>query len=504
MYIEANERHDDGLNTALVVQSTLSLATLLITVIFTLAIVSNIKARNKSWNVYLVMLSLPDIIYNAFRFYYGIVVVNGFNTSVKTTWSVDWFYAVSNLYLNAVIVYQVHYYLRCVKKNVMFGNGTRSALSPSSMRTSQNRQRVQPPTIKRVLIQSLLVYLLGSVCGIWMHNLHTIGNTIAGSHPRFLQIHKISLCCMVIPPVTFVTLVCLDVWYHGLLPRISGRTRTIALYFLRVIFIFMVTWLPYMILITYGLRNSRLLGYIGMCLTSIQASLSVLVALSKDDIYWAVKTFITCQCNIPPPPRNASPNTNATPNGGNDEGCRRGNIHDSSSSGEKDSHKSYHTSTGQQALVRISGLFSSTTLNDKLGAGSTPQLASNSKSGNSSNRSIMSRESNRGSISGDRSVTFSSTADEVLGANNNTTATCSSLKSPPSSVANVNVVATNDVATNSSIDDTTANTSAGSFWSTHNNTVVAASKRGKEAGDEESQQVQETASEKQMGDLDDW
>ena len=334
----------DGLTTALTIQSSISFVTFLVTSIFTLGILSNIRARNHSWNIYLVMLSIPDAVYNLFRFFYGIIVIKGLNTSIKTTWPIDWFYAVSNLYLNAVIVYQVHYFLRNIQKSV----------------------RVEPPTIRLVLSQSLAVYLLGAGCGIWMHYLHTIGNTIAGGqHDRFLEIHKISLCCMVIPPVLFVTLLYGDVWYRQLIPTMEGdnRSRVISVYFLRVIFIFMITWLPYMMLITYGLRNSRVLGYIGMSISSLQGTLSVMVALSKNDVYWAVRSFVTCQCNA----GHAAPGAStvfARAAGSGRVGSSRTTINASNNAAQRATDARRTSASRNPGIVRISGLFDNVTNTD--------------------------------------------------------------------------------------------------------------------------------------------
>ena len=394
-------RHYDGLVIALTIQSVLSLITFVVTLVFTLSIVSNIKARKQSWNIYLIMLSIPDAIYNLFRFLYDVIVIKGLNTSIQTTWSVDWFYAVTNLYLNAVIVYQVHYFLRCVQK----------------------RARVPPPTIRLVLLQSFSVYLLGACCGIWMHYYHTIGNTIAGigNYPRFLQIHKISLCAMVIPPVLFVTILCIDVWYRQLIPNIEGtastntnasynsRTRIISIYFLRVIFIFMITWLPYMILITYGLRNSRVLGYIGMCITSMQGTLSVLVALSKDDIYWAVWTFVTFQCNV-----SESPNTITTTRGytGGGGGGHVITSQESNGSGEMyvrsvpGSRRRRNSGARNSGIVRISGLFSNASENSTTLGGNASRnfttAKSDSRASDENNRSTVDEAAGAGSGTGEK------------------------------------------------------------------------------------------------------
>ena len=286
-YVDVLDEEDewDGLHQALAITSTLSLITFFISGIFTLAILTNREARSKGWNVYLIMLSIPDILYNATRFSYGLIIITRSNTIIQTTWFIDWFYAVSNLSLNCVIVYQVHKFLRLIRAGSV---------------------RIPPPTVKQVLINSVLCYSVALGCGLWMLYLHVVGNDIAGgSHDKFLRFHRISLICMVIPPIVFVTLIGFDVWYRQLLPP-GGRSRILAIYFLRVIFVFTVTWLPYMILITFGLRSSRVLGYIGLCFASIQGTISVVVAISKNDIRCACEDFLRCQCNHQDSPRRTS------------------------------------------------------------------------------------------------------------------------------------------------------------------------------------------------------
>lgn len=269
-----------GPRIALAVQSAIAFVTSVVTIIFTCALLANKRVRSQGWNLYLVLLSIPDAFYNVFRFCYGMVVLSHANTSLQTTFPIDWFYAVANLLLNAVIVYQVHSFLRSFRRPI----------------------RVQPPSIKRVLLQSFVVYVLAALCGVWMYFLHVKGDVISGFDAlRWRQIHTISLCCMVIPPIVFVAAICFDVWYRKLLPPSNERTRSLALYFLRVIFVFGATWLPFLIITACGKNSSRFFGYVGYGLSSLQGTLSVLVASTKSDVHWAVRSFLSCKCNAPPP-----------------------------------------------------------------------------------------------------------------------------------------------------------------------------------------------------------
>jgi hypothetical protein len=186
LYQEGNKW--DGLQIALMVQSIFSLITFLVLSVFTLGILTNVKARSHAWNIYLVLVSIPDVMYNLFRFIYGIAVITRSNTFIQTTWPIDWFCAVANLLLNAVIVYEVHKFLRAFKRMARF----------------------PPPSVRGVLLKGFAVYVIAAGCGLWMFHLHTLGGTIAGSNPKFLQLHRISVFCMLIPAILFVALICLD------------------------------------------------------------------------------------------------------------------------------------------------------------------------------------------------------------------------------------------------------------------------------------------------------
>jgi len=177
------------------------------------------------------------------------------------------------MFLNAVIVYQIHWVLR----------------------QSHHCIRVPPPTIRQVCRQAALIYAFASLGFAWAFLLYYRG-LIYFSLDQVVNIWIGTRVILVAPPLIYVTYVYIDVWYRKLLPK-SGRTRVLSLYFLRVIIVFLVTWVPYFILyeIAWNVTHSRWMVIVSYYLGSIQGTLSVVVALSKPDIQRAVRRFVKCE-----------------------------------------------------------------------------------------------------------------------------------------------------------------------------------------------------------------
>lgn len=97
-------------------------------------------------------------------------------------------------------------------------------------------------------------------------------------------------------PIVYVLYVCFDIWRRKLLPP-SGKRRLLALYFGRIIIIFIALWGPHFLL-NYVLATwlPTWLVYLGGTLSHLQGAASVAVSLLKPDIAYAVKRFVRCQC----------------------------------------------------------------------------------------------------------------------------------------------------------------------------------------------------------------
>ena len=99
-------------------------------------------------------------------------------------------------------------------------------------------------------------------------------------------------------PLAYVLWSCGHILYHGMVPPV-GRRRNLALYFFRLIFVFVFMWLPF-ILITFvvnpaipGPQNPWVL-FAGAAWSHLQGLVSVAVSCTKGDIRDCLLDTVTC------------------------------------------------------------------------------------------------------------------------------------------------------------------------------------------------------------------
>lgn len=237
-------------------------------------ILSSKQAREKGYNLYLVFLALPDALFNVFSLVRSIVNIQGLQISTGlgvTCHALEWFHTAANMWLNAWIVYQVH----------------------SMLLRSRSCVHTPPPTPKQVLLQVSGIYFFAGLWAAWSLVLLFQGsNLFANTNAAWLT--SKSLMCG--PPFMYVIIVCTHVWWRQLLPR-QGRTRVLSLYFLRVVLVFLCTWVPFLILVDVTYYKTASLWMLGLAyyFASLQGVLSVVVALGKPDVKRAVANLLCCR-----------------------------------------------------------------------------------------------------------------------------------------------------------------------------------------------------------------
>ena len=239
------------------------------------AILRSPRARAQGYNLYLVFLALPDALFNLFSLARNIVHLSGHHLSSElggTVHALEWFHTAANMWLNAVIVYQVH----------------------ALLLRSQHFVRTPPPSVRYVCAQAAGVYAFAAVWAAWSLVLLLQGqNIFSNTNAAWLT----SKALMVGPPLVYVVAVCVHVWWHQLLPR-QGRTRILSLYFLRVVIVFLLTWVPFLVLVDVTYYKTHSLWMLGLAyyFSSLQGLLSVVVAvLGKPDVQRAVTNFLCCR-----------------------------------------------------------------------------------------------------------------------------------------------------------------------------------------------------------------
>ncbi|KAG7339581.1 hypothetical protein IV203_025079 [Nitzschia inconspicua] len=265
-------------NSAMLVAASLWSALCVITFIacsiLIVAILSSKKARSQGYNLYLVFLAVPDALFNIFSFGRNIVNITGNQLSSpmgSTVHALEWFHTAANMWLNALIIYQIHCMLLKARKFV----------------------RTPPPSVKQVLLQVGAVYFFAALWAAWSLVLLLQGSNIF-SNTNAAWLTSKSLMCG--PPFLYTIVACADVWRKQLLPT-NGRTRVLSLYFFRVVLVFLLTWVPFLILVDVTYYKTASLWMLGLAyyFASLQGLLSVIVAVGKPDIKRAVLNLLLCR-----------------------------------------------------------------------------------------------------------------------------------------------------------------------------------------------------------------
>jgi hypothetical protein len=242
--------------------------------ILIVAILSSKKARAQGYNLYLVFLAIPDALFNLFSFGRNIVNISGnqlSNPMGGTVHALEWFHTAANFWLNAFIIFQIHTMLQKARKFV----------------------RTPPPTTKQVLIQVGSIYFFAALWAAWSLILLLQGSNIFSNTNAAWLVSKSLMCG---PPFLYTILACTHVWWNKLLPS-KGRTRVLSLYFLRVVLVFLLTWVPFLILVDVTYYKTASLWMLGLAyyFASLQGFLSVVVALGKPDVKRAVTNLLFCR-----------------------------------------------------------------------------------------------------------------------------------------------------------------------------------------------------------------
>ena len=189
-------------------------------------------------------------------------------------------------------------------------------------------RRYAPPTHRRVLWEVAIIYAYSLGLGMlglldapwWPHKTKlTIGSACIPMD--YDTASTVFFYCVIFPllfggPLAYVLWAGYQIWKHELLPP-SGRRRILAVYFFRLGAVFLIMWLPGLLLLfVTGAWVDPWLAWAGGSWSHLQGTVSALVSLWKPDIWMAVRDFWTCgkfasksparQTGQPPTPSTAS------------------------------------------------------------------------------------------------------------------------------------------------------------------------------------------------------
>jgi hypothetical protein len=208
-------------------------------------ILCSASARRQSFNVYLLFLTLPDLLFS-----FLCAITCALNASTAQYWSTDMcnfqaFYAIvgigSNLWLSAVITNEIH----------------------ALLRFSMRRRRYHAPSRRKVAYQAAAVYIYCSCLGGFVYVDHYFDNfpfhvaspagtaclPIVGpdrASALFFWLVFIPLYAGI--PVCYVLWVAWDIYRRKLLPP-PGKRRTLTVYFGRMIVVVIAMWIPFLLIV---------------------------------------------------------------------------------------------------------------------------------------------------------------------------------------------------------------------------------------------------------------
>ena len=199
-----------------------------------------------TFNLYLVYLALPDLLYSLYRIGTNVRAGEWKSKSRDPSLSLVTPYLYINLWINAIVAYEVL----------------------GLLKASRSAQRVEQPSVRRVTLQAGSVYLCSDTYSMvaWVTVRVYSGNT------TFLTV---IYTVAIVAPILYVVYASFLVWCRSYLPSlhfprppsvtsnssISSSTsavrdravrdralRVLAVYFFRVIYVFLAVWLPGIVL----------------------------------------------------------------------------------------------------------------------------------------------------------------------------------------------------------------------------------------------------------------
>eukprot|EP00566_Odontella_aurita_P018527 CAMPEP_0113528458 /NCGR_PEP_ID=MMETSP0015_2-20120614/1856_1 /TAXON_ID=2838 /ORGANISM="Odontella" /LENGTH=332 /DNA_ID=CAMNT_0000426993 /DNA_START=253 /DNA_END=1251 /DNA_ORIENTATION=+ /assembly_acc=CAM_ASM_000160 len=190
----------------------------------------------------------------------------------------------------------------------MWMNMTVASNLHDMLRTTSIGRRYEPPKCGRVCREAAAVYVYASFMASWTliperAEVPIRNDALGGvaclpaeySLGSTLFFWLLFMPLMMGVPIVYIAWVCYDVYMRGLLPR-SGRNRFLALYFLRLVFVFVIMWLPAVILIFGVAMRNYWISFMGGTWSHLQGLASAAASLTKPDVRMAVQSFVFCQC----------------------------------------------------------------------------------------------------------------------------------------------------------------------------------------------------------------
>jgi hypothetical protein len=256
--------------------------------IFIVALLRSRELLQKTFNLYVLFIAVPDFVASFFC-----LMTCAMSATISEFFSeamcgfqafyLCWAFT-SNAWINAVITFQIHKLLR----------------------DSNVRRHYKPPTTKSATKHAIVVYIFAIVMGLlnaffipWLpHESHLyygfacFGMEYDRASTFFFWLVFIPLMMGI--PILYATYVVFNIWRRKLLPPI-GRRRALAIFLLRLVFLYFAVWLPFLVVSLVGnfVPISPWIFWSGTLISHFQGLMSVVFCLTNKDMRFAVFNFVS-------------------------------------------------------------------------------------------------------------------------------------------------------------------------------------------------------------------
>ena len=285
---------DETLHRVWMAWSTFFFAFATFNVIVFLGIITARKVRRRPFNVYVIFLMVPDIVYTLSCAVQCAILSARGGFITPGSCQVQSFYLMFGLTANSWM-------------NALVAKELRRLLTVSG-----RRARYKPPKKTKIFRDCLFVYLFSAVLAMisWLDSVpwwpHKTGLQnglvclpIAYDLTSSLVFWLVFFPIMSGVPLFYCAYVAWHVWYQNLLPP-PGKRRELMAYFYRITGVFAIMWVPgvffFYVSVTFPNVNVQVWAiYIASVWSHSQGAVAAAVSMLKEDVYGAVMNLVWCK-----------------------------------------------------------------------------------------------------------------------------------------------------------------------------------------------------------------
>lgn len=246
----------------------------------------SIRKPYSAYNLYLIFLAIPDLLLAL----YALVKIGSMMAQeIYPFWSpyaimnsMAAFHVLCNLWLNAIVMHQVLVLLK----------------------SSRNVRRIEQPSLTRVTVQALTVYVIAAAAGVFAYFAYNIpiSNGLGKVETIILnQGYTGWFFIFVFLPIGYSVYVSIAVCRNGYLPPSTGSgsrseraRRELAIYFFRIVAVFGGVWFPSVVFRFVGnYYGLPWLQIVTICGPAVQAIATSALVLTKSDAKKYIVDLVT-------------------------------------------------------------------------------------------------------------------------------------------------------------------------------------------------------------------